>query len=285
MSTQRFDGKVALITGAAQGIGFETARLFAERGAAVVLVDLDAARLDKAVSGLGDVRALAVEADVRALSSMEEAVGKAVGEFGRLDYVVANAGITPPPATLRTVDPEAFGRVIDVNLLGAFNTVRAGIEAVIAARGHIQVIGSCAAFAPGMGGSAYMISKAGVEQLGRALRIELAAHDASAGVAYFGIVETALTRATLDDDELGREIGAELPWPLNRRITAEQAAGAIVGAGANRRARVIAPRQWTAYSVLRGLINPVLDLKLERDKGIRDLIVRLEERSGGAPGR
>ncbi|MFW0797274.1 short-chain dehydrogenase/reductase [Gordonia sp. CPCC 205515] len=276
-----FDDKVALITGAAQGIGLETARLLAARGARVVLADVAADRLAAIAREFPTDRWLTVEADVRVLDSMESAVRAILDRFGRLDVVVANAGVTPPPATLRTVAPEAFERVVDINLLGVFNTVRAGIEPVIAAGGHIEVVGSCAAFAPGMGGAAYMISKAGVEQLGRALRIELAAHGASAGIAYFGIVETALTRATLDDDELGREIGSELPWPLSRRITAQDAAAVIVDAVAGRRARVIAPRQWTVYAALRGLINPLLDLRLERDKGIRDLIRRLEERQRG----
>ena len=69
-----------------------------------------------------------------------------------------------------------------------------------------------------------MISKSAVEQLGRALRVELAVHGASAGLAYFGVVDTAMTRDMFDTGDLGRDIEGMLPWPLNRRITADRAA-------------------------------------------------------------
>ncbi|OBC12833.1 short-chain dehydrogenase [Gordonia sp. 852002-50816_SCH5313054-c] len=276
MSRTDIRGSVVLVTGAAQGIGLRTARLLVDSGAHVVLTDVDAAALESASADFADDAILTVEADVRELDSMAAAVDKAIGRFGHLDHVVANAGITPPTATLRGVDPVAFDRVIDVNLRGVFNTVRACMEPVIAARGHMQLVASCAAFAPGMGGSAYMITKSGVEQLGRALRIELSAYGASAGIAYFGIVETDMTRATLDDDPIGREIGGQLPWPLNRRITADDAARVLLDAIASRRGQVIAPRQWWVYSALRGLINPLLDEKLTRDASIHRIVSHLD---------
>lgn len=272
-------GSVALITGAAQGIGLATARRLVERGGRVVLTDVNPTLLAAAAETIGNRNVVAVTADVRDLGALRAAVEEGIDRFGKLDIAVANAGVTPLPATLRDVEPDAFERVLDINLLGAFNTVKASIEPIIASHGHIQLIASCAAFAPGMGGSAYMISKSAVEQLGRALRIELAPHDASAGLAYFGIVETQMTRATLDDDPLGQEIGAQLPWPLNKRITGDHAAEVIVSAVAHRRARAIAPKQWTAYSLLRGLINPALDAQLVRSSAIHDIIRKLEDRS------
>ncbi|OBA42181.1 MULTISPECIES: short-chain dehydrogenase/reductase [unclassified Gordonia (in: high G+C Gram-positive bacteria)] len=286
MSSTDIRGAVVLVTGAAQGIGLRTAHRLVDSGAHVVLTDVDATALESASADFAGDAALAVEADVRELDSMARAVDKALGRFGRLDHVVANAGITPPTATLRGVDPAAFDRVVDVNLRGVFNTVRACMEPVIAAQGHMQLVASCAAFAPGMGGSAYMITKSGVEQLGRALRIELSAYGASAGIAYFGIVETDMTRATLDDDPIGKEIGGQLPWPLNRRITADDAAGVLVDAIRSRRGQVVAPRQWSVYSALRGLINPLLDEKLTRDASIHRIVRHLDDgvapRSAGA---
>ena len=276
MNVARLSGSVVLVTGAAQGIGLSTARLLSESDARVVLTDVDDEALSAAAVGFAADAVLTIEADVRDLDSMRAVADKTIGTFGRLDHVIANAGITPPTATLRTVDPAEFEQVVDVNLRGVFNTVRACVEPVIAARGHMQLVASCAAFAPGMGGSAYMITKSGVEQLGRALRIELAPYGASAGVAYFGIVETDMTRATLDDDPIGREIGRQLPWPLSRRITAEQAAAVLVDALASRRGLIIAPRQWTLYSVLRGVINPLLDAKLTRDSSIHRVIRQLD---------
>lgn len=85
-----------------------------------------------------------------------------------------------------------------------------------------------------------------------------------------------MTRATLDDDPIGREIGGQLPWPLNRRITADDAARVLVDAIASRRGQVIAPRQWSVYSALRGLINPLLDEKLTRDASIHRIVRHLD---------
>lgn len=274
------DGAVVVITGGAQGIGLGTARRFAGAGANVVLIDVDGRQLDDAVESIGRSRAMGVVADVRDPEALAGAVRHAATAFGHVDVIVANAGITPPTATLRNIELETFQRVLDVNLVGALNTVRAGVDAVIASGGHIQLIGSCAGFSPGMGGAAYMISKAGVEQLGRALRIELAPHGVSVGVSYFGIVETALARATLDDDPLGQRIGGMLPWPLNRRISAATAAGSIVEAVRGRRATSVVPRTWLPYSWLRGIINPVLDRVLPKDSDVAELVRQLD-----APGR
>ncbi|TSE01183.1 SDR family NAD(P)-dependent oxidoreductase [Skermania sp. ID1734] len=273
------NGKVVLITGAAQGIGFELASLLHQRGACVVLVDVNGEAAATAANALGE-KALAIGANVADRDEMANAVNLAVTVFGGLDVVVANAGIVPKPATLRTMDAAAFDRVIDVNLTGVFNTIHPALEHIVAAHGHVVVVSSCASFAPGMGGSPYMISKAAVEQLGRSLRVELAPHNATAGVAYFGIVETAMTHTTLDEDELGREIGGFLPWPLNVRITAAQAATTIAAGIARRAARTIAPSGWEPYALFRGLINVVLDSQLTRDQRVHSLLRRIEERGG-----
>ncbi|MFD6352786.1 SDR family NAD(P)-dependent oxidoreductase [Nocardia tengchongensis] len=269
------NGKVVLITGAGQGIGRELAAILSRRGARVVVADIDAATAKSTALELG---ADGVVADVADRDRMAAVVAEVVDRYGRLDVVVANAGVTPVPATLRTMDPRDFDRVIGINLTGVFNTVHPALDHIVRARGHVVVVSSCAAFAPGMGGSPYMMSKAAVEQLGRALRVELAASGASAGVAYFGIVETAMTHDMLDADDLGRRLDALLPWPLNVRITAAQAAGTIADGIERRAPRTIAPRGWEPYALLRGAVNVVADRLLAANSTVHQLVHAIEER-------
>ena len=271
-------GRTVLITGGAAGIGRALAGLLHERGATVALVDRDTSALADTAKTLGDDRVLTAVADVRDRDALTAAVRDLVERAGGLDVVVANAGVTPSPATLRRIDPAEFDRVLDVNVTGAFTTVRAAAEAVIARRGHVLVVSSVAAFVPGPGGAAYMISKAAVEQLGRALRLELAPHGVTAGVAYFGVVDTQLARTTLDDDPLGRALESRLPPPLRRRITAEQAAAVLADAIARRAGRTLAPAIWQPWALLRGLVNVVADAYLTRDRHVQALIRDLEAR-------
>lgn len=272
--------KVVLITGAGQGIGRELAEILSSRGAFVVVVDVDAIAAEAAAASLGS-RALAIAADVRDRAAMAAATDLAVDTFGHLDVVVANAGVTPKPATVRTMDPRDFDRVMAINLDGCFNTVHPALDHIVAARGHVVVVSSCASFAPGMAGSPYMMSKAAVEQFGRALRVELAAAGASAGVAYFGVVETEMTHAMLDQDDLGRELDQMLPWPLNVRITAAHAATVIADGIKRRAARTIAPSGWEPYALLRGAVNVVLDAQLAGSAKVKDLLERVEQRTLG----
>ncbi|MEB3050027.1 short-chain dehydrogenase/reductase [Mycolicibacter sp. MYC123] len=272
-------GRVVLITGAAQGIGLAVAHRLHDERASVVLVDVDGAAVDRAAAQLGD-RALGIAADVRDRAAMAAAVAAAVDRFGRLDIVVANAGVTPTPATLRMRPDDDFDRVLGINLVGVYNTVTPAIEQVIEHRGHVVVVSSAAAFTPSPGGSPYMISKAGVEQLGRSLRLELAGHGASVQIAYFGIVDTAMTHAVLDDDDLGRELGGMLPWPLSRRISAQGAAESIIAGIRRRAASTVAPLGWRQYSWLRGVANPILDGLLVKNPTVRGIVSRLEETAG-----
>jgi NAD(P)-dependent dehydrogenase (short-subunit alcohol dehydrogenase family) len=260
-------GKVALITGGARGIGFETARQLYERGASVVLVDLDADTVEASAARLGD-RALGLAADVTDRDAIAAAVGRAVERFGALDIAVANAGIAPAAATLRAMDPDVVERVIDVNLLGVWRTVRAALPHVVERRGHIVVVASVYAFVNGAILAPYAIAKAGVEQMGRALRVELERHGASASVAYFGFIDTEMVRDGMNDP-VAETLNESLPSFARRRLP-PSAAGRAVVRGIERRApRVIRPRWWAVPSVLRGVINPLLDRRMERDSKLQ----------------
>lgn len=277
-------GKVALVTGAARGIGFETARLLRSRGASVALVDLDP---DAASAAAGRVsgEALAIGADVTDAATMEACTEEVVERFGGLDLIVANAGVAPPTATMRAVDPDVFERVVEIDLLGVWRTVRPGLATVAERRGHVVVVSSVMAWVNGAGGASYAVAKAGVEQLGRALQVELAPHGAGATIAHFGFIDTAMVRETFSDP-LARAYEERLPAWARRRLTPAQAATGIVDAVERRAPRVILPRWWRAWFALRGVVNPVLDRAIHRDQATLELLrgvdhpSRAEQRGG-----
>lgn len=275
--------KVVLITGGAQGIGLALAEELRSKGARLALLDVNPDTLASATSQWPTDQVLTVAVDVRDRDAMDAAVTRAVEHFGRLDVVVANAGVTPPPATLRHIDLDEFDRVIDINLTGVLNTVRPAIEPIIATGGHITVVASAAAFSPGLGGAAYMVSKAGAEQLGRALRLELAPHGVSVGVAYFGLVDTPLAHATLDDHPLGPRIEAMLPKVMSKRVTPLRAAQVLTDGIVRRRPRTMAPGVWLPYSMLRGLANVAVDFTLVRDKKVHQLVADIEQLQAAKP--
>lgn len=271
--------RVVLITGAGQGIGLALARRLHDQGARLTLVDLNEAGLEEAASSLGAERVLTVAADVTDRAAMADAVARTVERHGQLDVVVANAGVTPPPATIRTMDLADYDRVVAINQTGVLNTVQPALDAVIAAKGHVVVVASCAAFSPGVGGVGYMSSKAAAEQIGRALKLELAPHGASAGVAYFGFVDTPLATATLDDDPIGRRLDELLGWPLNHRISADAAAESIADGISERAGATVAPARWVPYSLLRGVLNAGADRVLARDRRVHEMVRDLEARA------
>jgi NAD(P)-dependent dehydrogenase (short-subunit alcohol dehydrogenase family) len=272
------NGKVALITGAARGIGFETARQMHMRGASVAVVDLDAAEAREAAERIGE-RAIGIAADVTDAGAMRAAVAETVERFGGLDVAMANAGLAPPSiATMRSVSAEEWERVVEVNLFGVWHTLRAALPQVSERKGHVVVVASVAAFANGMLGSSYMVSKAAAEQMGRALRTELMPFGAGASVAYFGWVDTRMVQDTFDRP--GASVLEEIaPDFLMKRITPEQAGAAVVKGIEERAPRIFAPRWWRYLSALRGLLNPLLDRRSERDPRIAAAIREAESRA------
>jgi NAD(P)-dependent dehydrogenase (short-subunit alcohol dehydrogenase family) len=277
MPVYDLNGKVALVTGGGRGIGYETARQMHQRGASVAIVDLDADQAREAAERIGE-RTLGIAADVTDAGAMRAAVAETVERFGGLDVAMANAGLAPPSiATMRSVPAEEWERVVQVNLFGVWHTVRAALPQISERKGHIVVVSSVAAFANGMLGSSYMVSKAAVEQMGRALRTELMPFGASAGVAYFGWVDTRMVQDTFARP--GASVLEEIaPDFLMKRITPEQAGAAVVKGIEERAPRIFAPKWWRYLSALRGLLNPLLDRRSERDPRIVAAIREAESR-------
>jgi len=263
-----FSGAVALVTGGGAGVGAAEVKLLAARGAQVCAVDIDedAARRSGA--------ALAVGADVTDREAMAAVVDRVVEQFGRLDLVICNAGITHRPATLRMCSPGEAQRVLNVNLLGALNTVQPAIDPLIASRGHAVLVSSVGALLPAAGGAIYSASKVGVEMLGRALRLELAPHGVGVTITYFGPVETAMAHMTLDTPK-GEAVEKLFPKPMRKRISPEEAAAGVIRAVERGKVRTIIPARWKVLDVLR-LLGVNLDNALLHSKGQLDLIRDLD---------
>jgi NAD(P)-dependent dehydrogenase (short-subunit alcohol dehydrogenase family) len=215
------------------------------------------------------------------LAAMESVVDEAVGRFGGLDVVFANAGIAIDPPTTAVAMAEAdFDRVVEVDLHGVWRTIRAGLPQIVERKGHILVTASIYAFFNGTVNIPYAMSKAAVEQLGRALRSELAGHGATAGVLYPGWVETPIAKAALHDRGPALELVNHLyPGPLRRAITPDRVARATADGIEKRAHRIVVPRRWIPFSLLRGLVSLATDYKLERDPAVSRLVLEIERQA------
>jgi NAD(P)-dependent dehydrogenase (short-subunit alcohol dehydrogenase family) len=235
------NGKVVLITGGANGIGAEVARRLADKGANLVLTDLDQGRLGEVAARLGEDRVLTVVADVRDLSAMEAAVQKGVTRFGGIDVVIANAGIATAGSVLG-VDPDAFKALIDVNGVGVFHTVRAALPSVLERRGYVLVVSSAAAYAAAPGMAPYDASKAATEQFTNALRLEVAHRGVEVGSAHMLWIDTPLVREGKTDSPAFNEMLARLPGPLGKTTSVEKCGELFVKGIEDRKRRINCPR-------------------------------------------
>ncbi|RYF58091.1 MAG: SDR family NAD(P)-dependent oxidoreductase, partial [Comamonadaceae bacterium] len=194
-SRTSISGKVAVITGGARGVGAATAQLLADKGAHVVIIDLEESQI--AVHGeTGSM--LSLNGDVTDPNDMAAAVEKVLDHFGRIDIVIANAGVAARGSTVRASSSHVNDRLWDINVGGVLTTVQACLPSVIANRGHVVLLSSVFAFLNGAGTLPYAMSKAAVEQLGRGLRVELASHDVTVTTAYFSLVDTEMIRRSVD---------------------------------------------------------------------------------------
>ncbi|GAA1522472.1 SDR family oxidoreductase [Nocardioides humi] len=266
--------QVILITGGARGIGLETAKALAAEGARLVLTDLDSPALAEAVEAIGAERCEGVVADVCDLAAMEAAVATTLGRFGRLDTVLANAGIASYGSVL-AIDPAAFQRTIDINVVGVFNTARASVPALEESKGYLLVVSSLAAFAAAPGLAAYNASKAGVEHFANALRLEVAHLGIAVGSAHMSWIDTPLVQDAKSDLPTFQELLSKLPPPLNRTTDVESCVKAFVK-GVDRRSRHVYCPGWVrAAGLNRNVINsaagnrPVLKL-------VPDLLPRMD---------
>jgi NAD(P)-dependent dehydrogenase (short-subunit alcohol dehydrogenase family) len=202
----RLDGKVAVVTGAAQGIGFATAEALAEAGALVVVTDMNAAGAASAAAKLKAAgrRADSLMLDVTDPRAVEAAQAEIARRHGRVDVLVNNAGIAISFKPAETMDDATWNKVIDVNLNGVFWCCRAFGKAMLAeGRGAIVNVGSMSADIVNypQEQANYNASKAGVHHLTRSLAAEWAARGVRVNAVAPTYIETDLTReVALDPD-------------------------------------------------------------------------------------
>lgn len=193
----RLDGKVIVVTGAETGIGRAIAECCAAKGASVALAGLSVEGLEETAQNIAIGRSLVVPVDICDRSAVTAMIANTQTHFGRLDGVVANAGIALPKKPVLETPEEDWDKVISVNLTGTYNTVIAAARALVAQglEGSIIATGSSTALRGMAGLTPYVAAKCGVHGLMRQLALELAPHRIRVNTLVPGTTATALARA------------------------------------------------------------------------------------------
>ena len=211
----RFEGKVALVTGAGRGIGAATAQLFAKEGAKVVVSDLDEGPAQEIAGPLGG---LAIACDVSNRAQVESMVERTVKELGRLDVLVTCAGIIRDNLLFKMTD-EDWDAVIDTHLKGTFLCARAAQKHMVDNKYGKMVFLSSTSALGNRGQANYSAAKAGLQGMARTLAIELGQYNVNVNTVAPGFVETRMTRATAERmgvDYEAFKLGAASQIPLRR---------------------------------------------------------------------
>jgi NAD(P)-dependent dehydrogenase (short-subunit alcohol dehydrogenase family) len=250
-------GRRVFITGAARGIGAALAERLHARGARVALAGLEEDLLEKVAAGCG---APWWPCDVRDRHQVEAAVEGAAAALGGLDVVVANAGIA---AQLPLVggDPSIMERTVEVNLLGAYYTLRAAGPHISHGNGYAVAVSSLggAVHVPLMG--AYSASKAAVEALGNTLRTELAPAGARVGVAYFAELDTDMTTRGFGTEAARKFLGGRT---ITRVTPLSVGIDALERGIARRSRRIVAPAWVAPVLPVRMAVQRVVEVVVRR---------------------
>ncbi|MFE7775694.1 SDR family oxidoreductase [Streptomyces sp. NPDC057445] len=239
MSRVSLEGQVAVVTGAARGVGELLARKLSARGAKVALVGLEPDAL-KDVAGRLHTDCDHWHADVTDHEAMARVAQEVKERFGKVDIVVANAGVASGGPFAES-DPDAWRRVIEVNLIGSAVTCRAFLPVLTESRGYFLQIASLAAITAAPMMTAYCASKSGVEAFAHSLRAEVGYKGVKVGIGYLSWTDTDMVRGA-DQDDVMRELRQRLPWPGNRTYPLGPAVDRIVAGIERRKAHVYA--QW-----------------------------------------
>lgn len=225
-TVKEFEGRVALVTGGASGIGASTCALLAERGAAVAVVDFDrvgAESVAEAIRERGGV-ALALHADVTDPVAVEAAVSRSVRELGGLHLAVNNAGVASPYAPVGELEPSVWNRIVGIDLTGVYLSMRYEIPAMLAIGGGAIVNLASILGVNGMAGrAAYAAAKHGVVGLTKSAALEYADKALRINAVAPGYVETPL----LKDRSADARAAIAGQHPMNRLAQPEEIAETI----------------------------------------------------------
>ncbi|GAA2919282.1 MULTISPECIES: SDR family oxidoreductase [Streptomycetaceae] len=253
-------GRVAVVTGAARGIGAAVARRLAHRGAAVALLGREEATLAEVGETLPG-RALWWDVDVTDDAGMRRVADDVRDRLGPASVVVANAGVAEGGPFAES-DPVSWRRVIEVNLIGSAVSARAYLPQLRETRGYFLQVASLASIGAAPMMSAYCASKAGVESFAHSLRAELAHERVGVGIAYLNWTDTDMIRDA-DEHPVLRELRAHMPRPARKVYPVDTVAERMVRAIERRSAAVYAPGWLRATQVVRGAM-PVVVTALSR---------------------
>jgi NAD(P)-dependent dehydrogenase (short-subunit alcohol dehydrogenase family) len=265
MSRVSLEGQVAVVTGAARGVGELLARKLSARGATVALVGLEPDVLKQVSERLhGDSGHW--YADVTDHEAMTRVAAEVKERFGKVDIVVANAGVANGGPFAES-DPRSWRRVVEVNLIGSAVTARAFLPLLQESRGYLLQIASLAAITPAPMMTAYCASKAGVEAYAHCLRAEVGHQGVRVGVGYLSWTDTDMVRGA-DQDDVMRELRQRLPWPANKTYPLGPAVDRLV-AGIERRSAHVYGQGWLramqgVRGYLPGLIGTVGQREMRR---------------------
>ncbi|MDO0916641.1 SDR family NAD(P)-dependent oxidoreductase [Streptomyces sp. DT2A-34] len=256
----RYDltGRTIALTGSTGGLGAALAQALRARGANLALLDLSVEAATAQARELGgETVARGWHANVRDLASLQQAMDEAAEHFGRLDVVIAGAGIDTM-APLATIDPLAYERVIDVNLNGVWRTFRAALPHVQRHEGYLLAVSSMAAFVHSPMQVSYTASKAGVWALCDSVRLELRHLGVGVGSAHPTFFRTPL----MDDvtaDPAGRALWGGNDRGLWKMVPLQKVVSGIVSGIERRADLIVVPKSLTLAAKAPGLFRPIVE--------------------------
>ncbi|MGE0699825.1 MAG: glucose 1-dehydrogenase [Hyphomicrobiaceae bacterium] len=211
-----FQDRVAVVTGAASGIGAATAALMAARGAKIALVDRDAPGLERVAAAIAEAGGTSrtIVADVGDAAAAVRAVEDVLAAWGRLDVLVAGAGISTGAGTVLTQDEAVWERIFRINVMGTVNWVKAALPPMIAAGGgSVVTIASQLAFNSGGNACAYIASKGAIVSFTKTTAVDFAKQGIRVNAVAPAVIDTPLSRYSMST---AKDPQAMMQWRLQR---------------------------------------------------------------------